>query len=147
MYDNCVFCQTYAKLNLHNACESCAKEEQLLLDNIKDFLFCEGRQSINVLTEKFSISQERIYRWIRLRRLDFRLIVIECPICGKELQGLFCDCQKQTLVETASEDCKYPERFHTPKERRKKITHYREKIKRFSKQKRRFLLPAFAPGK
>ncbi len=149
MYQNCIHCKKFKRVNRLEACVECHREDENVLAKAKMAMKRLGRLSPFEIADEIQVDPDRIFLWIQQGRLKQTEFKYACPVCGKDLIRAFCDCQVNTYVQAtiaeekaAAAAAKPKEVFHSSSRAEKLRQHYWtvvSKIKR--KQKRDIWVP------
>jgi len=87
---NCAECgKLFAKVR-SRICPACEKQEDELLEQVKDFIRDEGVRSLLQIIDGTGVDYERLMKWVTEGRLQLKNVEMPktgCKKCGKPLDG------------------------------------------------------------
>ena len=100
MVKQCVKCNRLFEdiLEKYNLCPECRKEEEVVLRDVKDYLWDNPGTTESKLWELFGVTHPQIMKWLRDERIELTpssKITLQCMRCGSMIfRGRYCDdCQ------------------------------------------------------
>lgn len=130
MYNNCIHCGKFKRLNRLQACQECHRIDENYLGRAKAIMKRMGRLSPFEMADEIGVEPDRIFLWMQQGRMKQTEFKYACPVCGKDLIRAFCDCQIDSYVKATLEEeaaavhaAKPKEVFHTTS-RAEKIRQY-----------------------
>ncbi len=131
MFKNCVCCGTYSALDEYDRCKACLSVDEHLLLLVRDYVRRKRKVNIQEVCDEFSISEDRIQRWIATDRLGYLAPTYKCSVCGQDvLIGSICACRREAKEP--------PFVYHgSPRSLQKKRDRYWDEISIIRKHQRR----------
>jgi len=91
-FKNCVECGRYLPVDAKGRCQDCFEVERDLLDAARQRLQEQPDMTIEELSHKMGVDEERVADWMRDGRVKCVAIRKKCPNCGRVMVNRFsCD--------------------------------------------------------